>query len=473
MKFVEEFRDNFSKELDDARILLLSGCDRAMQKQVIAQFAIKSERGISEWTFLGFMQDIQIVEVNGQPEIRKIENQITITDPIEAMKSIEDKLDSDEVFMFDLISEENLTEEIVDALSKLAPKMVSSNARVLVTFNTEGNEETYAEREDIKQLLAHKAVSRIHYGFMEDPAIRKEAIVDILQKIVEIKGGDDVINPETGEVSRINFDFQNEEDLQKEPWLAELVDASEGISLTQIGGAIALSLTANEGQINPDMIVREAKFFKDMNMGTIDPDFFQGRIQDSQKANKWVGEENYFGYAFRALVEYIYARYVCIHFVTGQDGGESILIQDLLSLLSVMPDKISQAQAPKRLRKSVAIYNSQTKQVEKIDVFEDAYQEADSGDKEENFVSLKELTDANKTIEPLDMLKWFMETPDDYFVLWMKDFVPSTPQEEAAMQYILKVEQISKKTLLTSHESHTGTKNMVGDAGAVFFLDNI
>lgn len=464
MMVVEKLLTGLEETLKSNDVMLFSGNDQTIKNQIIAQHAIEKELGLSQWSHIGWMQDMEIVDEGSEPVLREVKSDVhAVKDPAKAILGIAADVGNEELFILDILHEDILTDEVIDALQEMAPKLAGTGSKIIVNFHTVENDIGYVEREKVKALLKLGNVAYLH-NFYPNFNEREDAVKDLLEKLMEIKTGAEFVG-ENGEQQRIQFEFP----IDDKQFLKSIAIATEGLSTKQISTVISLSMVANKGEIVLSDVEREAEYQRGINKAAIPTDFFTDRVIGVRGRDEWVGERNYYGYAFRVLSEYIYSRHSFIHVITGGETGESILLNKVADMFNVFYDDKA---------KSVCVYNCDTSEVEKMMINtgtptkEEREEDGDETREEEVFVTLRSLIEEKKgNIAQDEILRWFRETGDDKFVLIMKNLAPGSLEKESMIRYVLDVDHVSRKNIISTHPTKQPLRYYDGEAYVVFHLN--
>jgi hypothetical protein len=458
------------KELENAvvggeKVIFFIAYEFEMRNQIIAQYAIENDYGLSHWTHMGFVQDVKIVEDdNGEPKIIPIP-EAKVYDLHDAIKQVLPKVKEEkEIFIFEVMSYENITPEVLQLLDNNLEDLRNGNGVIILNVGTKqkeseiGLEQEVLNHDGVSELLAKDGVTHIFYG-KPNLTEREDAIKELLKFHKDIVISEEVRNPDgTKETIEFDHDFENEAFMQK---LAEL---TEGLTLTQVGMTLAYAMVANRGVVDEDLVALAVEDLMAVAQGAdnVPKEYFMNRVlqmQDRQSGN-YIVEDTFTGYTYRLLLEYTRSRFGILHFITGNKNGYAPLLEDVFELMK---------QAPDEFRYPVIKYNAVTEEVESIDYFE--RQKRNEGD-EEQFAELKKIIqDNNGKVTPRQIMKWYRQTRDDDFILYMQGYRVKDKREQAAIQYIAEVDQISYKNLITTHESKSSSDDLITSGFAIFYID--
>ena len=443
-------------------VILFSGYDETIKVQIIAEYAIVQEHGLSQWNYSGWTQEMEVsTDEDGEFSLKEVEQEHNTKDPIEALGEVENKTGEKEIVIVDLIHESNLDEKVLSAISDVATKLKGTNVVMMVNFHSNDNNTDYVDNADIQNLLS---MDNVDYMNNDYPTYdeRVDAITDLFTQLLMIKPTSEFIG-EDGEKTMINMEFP----VDNVAVIESLAKATDGLTTKQMSTCLGLSVISNKGNVVVADVEREAAYHRDMNKGVVPKDFFMDRILNAQNRNEWVGEENYYGYVFRVFSEYVYSRHASIHLITGDEDSGNILLDKATGLFGTFyGDKA----------KSVIVYNCRTEQVEKIESnlqnnTEEGEADEDDSPSKDEFSSLKALMANQKKISVLEILRWFKQPGDDKFVLLMKNLDPTDMEGESLMRYVIDVDHVSRKNIISTHPTDIPVKFYHGDSYVVLYLE--
>jgi len=461
MKLIADKVSELDKAVTDGnKIVCFLGVEFEIRNQIIAQFAIENEWGLSQWTHLGFVQDVEIIDKDGQAEIVPIES-AKVYDLEQAIKQIIPDLVNKEIFIFEVMSYKNITPNVLALLKDNLEDIKTQNG--IIILNVCGDTDIYSgslkddflAHEGIVDFLGLDSVELIHFDY---PTFEER--VDCIQEVLKLHQ-EIIISAEVENHDGTRETIQFAHDYDNIAWVENLAAATEGLSLTQTCMALTYSMVANRGVVDVDIVRSEAATIRPVNEGIdrVSEILFLERVLDIQDRNleNYIVEKNFIGYAYRFLFERLYSRWGLIHFITHTENHKAQILDDIFNLMQY---------APASKRKPLIRYNVTTQKVEEILTF------AEHKENNDLFEDLKKLLhDNNDILMPQQILKWYRETNNDGFILYMPGFIAKNLQDCAAIQFIAELDQLSYKNLITTHESEPVSRYLIGSGFGCFFLD--
>ena len=459
-KLYEEIKDASSENA----VVLVSGNNYTTTVQNIVKLAVEEQQKLVEvYNFLGWSEDFDLNLV-GQ---KTISDEDCINNMVDAFKQIPEKIkknDEPYIYIFDLMDEENLTKEVTKAIGDVAGAIKQADCHLFVCFYTKNNTNDYLQREDVKQLLQNPEVAYVHNTTptVEELAPEIHYLLDIIKKVRHEFSWVD----EGGHLQKKDINFPDDPNNELYSNLASLM---EGLSVLQATALVSMSFTSNKGEIVPNFIAGETEYFRKLNQGEILGEHLSNKISGMTSSEDWVNDENRGALLFRVIAEYIYSRHPIVHLMTKEEDFDTFLPHIIKGINQFPIDK----------SKSIVTYNAKSQEVEMLhitDVDEDEKWSNGEGfdvfeKQRENslvFDDLKKIIqDTKNIISPIEILKWFKKTEDKKVLLIMKNYKPQSLVEEALLRYVMSIESVSYKNLITTHEKEHPVKYYNGESYVV------
>lgn len=464
MRKLDKLYEEMKSEASKKAVVLVSGNNYTTTVQNIVKIAVQDFQKVVEvYNFLGWSEDFDLDTVGKT----KLSDEECIENVVKAIKQIPDKINKNNepyIYIFDIMDEEILTEEIIDSINDVASVVKSNNCHLFVCFYTQNNTDDYLQREDVKALLKNPEVGYVHNYIPTKKELAPEIhyLLDIIKKVRHELSWVD----KNGDLHRKEIDFPEDPNNELYTNLAELM---EGLSVQQASAAVSMSITANHGEIVPDFIKKEAEYFRKLNNGEILEDHLSNKISELKGLEDWVNVENRGEFIFRIMAEYIYSRHPIIHLLV-QEGDFDTFLPYIINGIDQFPIDKS---------KSIAVYNADSCEVEMLHITnvdeDEKWSNSDGFDvfekqRESNLIfdDLKNIiSDTENKISPIEILKWFKKTEDKKILLIMKNYKPQSLVEEALLRYIMSIESVSYKNLVTTHEKEHPVRYSNGESYVV------